>query len=123
MVFKFFIACRLPLIDVLYYQGLNAFEFEKHAGCKSKHPNNHIYFENGKTIYQIVQELRSTPESSLFDTIQTIFGAPINQKAFRIWKGKEISDLFKHKQTNGCIGNVEFYCLGLFGMSLIPFFL
>lgn len=69
-----------------YSKGLNAFEFEKHAGCKSKHPNNHIYFENGKTIYQIVQELRSTPESSLFDTIQTIFGAPINQKAFRIWK-------------------------------------
>ncbi|PNY17268.1 hypothetical protein L195_g014007 [Trifolium pratense] len=35
-----------------YSKGLNAFEFEKHAGCKSKHPNNHIYFENGKTIYQ-----------------------------------------------------------------------
>ncbi|XP_022148359.1 uncharacterized protein LOC111017029 [Momordica charantia] len=65
---------------------LNAYEFERHAGCKTKHPNNHIYFENGKTIYQIVQELRSTPESMLFDTIQTIFGAPINQKSFRSWK-------------------------------------
>ncbi|KAI4334498.1 hypothetical protein L6164_019181 [Bauhinia variegata] len=65
---------------------LNAYEFERHAACKTKHPNNHIYFENGKTIYQIVQELRNTPESSLFDTIQTVFGAPINQKAFRIWK-------------------------------------
>ncbi|KAL5055949.1 hypothetical protein RYX36_036631 [Vicia faba] len=69
-----------------YSKGLNAYEFERHAGCKTKHPNNHIYFENGKTIYQIVQELRNSPESSLFDTIQTIFGAPINQKAFRIWK-------------------------------------
>ncbi|GAV57885.1 hypothetical protein CFOL_v3_01421 [Cephalotus follicularis] len=65
---------------------LNAYEFERHAGCKTKHPNNHIYFENGKTIYQIVQELRSTPESILFDAIQTVFGAPINQKSFRIWK-------------------------------------
>lgn len=65
---------------------LNAYEFERHAGCKTKHPNNHIYFENGKTIYQIVQELRSTPESMLFDVIQTVFGAPINQKSFRIWK-------------------------------------
>ncbi|XP_022752772.1 uncharacterized protein LOC111301409 isoform X2 [Durio zibethinus] len=65
---------------------LNAYEFERHAGCKTKHPNNHIYFENGKTIYQIVQELRSTPTSLLFDTIQTVFGAPINQKSFRIWK-------------------------------------
>ncbi|KAL4279640.1 hypothetical protein GQ457_03G044360 [Hibiscus cannabinus] len=65
---------------------LNAYEFERHAGCKTKHPNNHIYFDNGKSIYQIVQELRSTPESLLFDTIQTVFGAPINQKSFRIWK-------------------------------------
>ncbi|KAK6144577.1 hypothetical protein DH2020_021397 [Rehmannia glutinosa] len=61
-------------------------EFERHAGCKTKHPNNHIYFENGKTIYQIVQELRSTPESMLFDAIQNVTGSPINQKAFRTWK-------------------------------------
>ncbi|XP_011000295.1 PREDICTED: uncharacterized protein LOC105107905 isoform X1 [Populus euphratica] len=69
-----------------YSKVLNAYEFERHAGCNTKHPNNHIYFENGKTIYQIVQELRSTPESMLFDVIQTVFGAPINQKSFRIWK-------------------------------------
>ncbi|KAL2486533.1 hypothetical protein Adt_31289 [Abeliophyllum distichum] len=69
-----------------YSKALNAYEFERHAGCKTKHPNNHIYFENGKTIYQIVQELRSTPESMLFDAIQTVTGSPINQKAFRIWK-------------------------------------
>ncbi|KAG8371429.1 hypothetical protein BUALT_Bualt13G0086700 [Buddleja alternifolia] len=69
-----------------YSKALNAYEFERHAGSKTKHPNNHIYFENGKTIYQIVQELRSTPESMLFDAIQTVTGSPINQKAFRIWK-------------------------------------
>ncbi|XP_051120816.1 uncharacterized protein LOC127244367 isoform X2 [Andrographis paniculata] len=69
-----------------YSKALNAYEFERHAGCKTKHPNNHIYFENGKTIYQIVQELRSTPESMLFDAIQTSTGSPINQKAFRTWK-------------------------------------
>ncbi|GKB48402.1 hypothetical protein Tco_1084060 [Tanacetum coccineum] len=67
-------------------EALNAYEFERHAGCKTKHPNNHIYFESGKTIYQIVQELRSTPESLLFDAIQTVTGSPINQKAFRSWK-------------------------------------
>lgn len=77
------------------YKVLNAYEFERHAGCKTKHPNNHIYFENGKTIYQIVQELRSTPESLLFDTIQTVFGAPINQKSFRIWKGMDSCFDFK----------------------------
>ncbi|KAL8516204.1 hypothetical protein ACS0TY_014762 [Phlomoides rotata] len=69
-----------------YSKALNAYEFERHAGCKTKHPNNHIYFENGKTIYQIVQELRSTPESMLFDAIQTVTGSSINQKAFRTWK-------------------------------------
>ncbi|KAK6137978.1 hypothetical protein DH2020_028276 [Rehmannia glutinosa] len=69
-----------------YSKALNAYEFERHAGCKTKHPNNHIYFENGKTIYQIVQELRSTPESMLFDAIQNVTGSPINQKAFRTWK-------------------------------------
>ncbi|XP_010253286.1 PREDICTED: uncharacterized protein LOC104594611 isoform X3 [Nelumbo nucifera] len=65
---------------------LNAYEFERHAGCKTKHPNNHIFFDNGKTIYGIVQELRSTPQNLLFDAIQTVTGSPINQKSFRIWK-------------------------------------
>ncbi|KAG8649256.1 uncharacterized protein LOC110620831 isoform X1 [Manihot esculenta] len=65
---------------------INAYEFERHANCKTKHPNNHIYFENGKTIYGIVQELRSTPQSMLFEVIQTITGSPINQKSFRLWK-------------------------------------
>ncbi|XP_059626658.1 uncharacterized protein LOC132269479 isoform X3 [Cornus florida] len=69
-----------------YSKVLNAYELERHAGSKTKHPNNHIYFENGKTIYQIVQELRSTPGSMLFDAIQTVTGSPINQKSFRIWK-------------------------------------
>ncbi|KDP35588.1 hypothetical protein JCGZ_09026 [Jatropha curcas] len=65
---------------------VNAYEFERHANCKTKHPNNHIYFDNGKTIYGIVQELRSTPQNMLFDVIQTITGSPINQKSFRLWK-------------------------------------
>ncbi|KAE8657864.1 auxin-induced protein 5NG4-like [Hibiscus syriacus] len=69
---------------------INAYEFEQHAGCKTKHPNNHIYFENGKTIYGIVQELRSTPQNMLFDVIQTITGSPINQKCFRLWKGATV---------------------------------
>ncbi|CAI0472593.1 unnamed protein product [Linum tenue] len=68
---------------------INAFEFERHANCKTKHPNNHIYFDNGKTIYGVVQELRSTPQHMLFDVIQTITGCAINQKSFRLWKGDD----------------------------------
>ncbi|XP_058210314.1 uncharacterized protein LOC131322824 isoform X2 [Rhododendron vialii] len=69
-----------------YSKVINAYEFERHAGCKTKHPNNHIYFENGKTVYGIVQELRSTPQTRLFEVMQTITGSPINQKSFRVWK-------------------------------------
>ncbi|XP_065854288.1 uncharacterized protein [Euphorbia lathyris] len=69
-----------------YSKVINAYEFERHANCKTKHPNNHIYFDNGKTIYGIVQELRSTPQNMLFEIIQTITGSPINQKSFRVWK-------------------------------------
>ena len=70
-------------------QALNAYEFERHAGAKTKHPNNHIYFENGKTIYAVVQELKNTPQEMLFDSIQNVTGSTINQKNFRIWKGDE----------------------------------
>ncbi|KAM6552633.1 hypothetical protein CsatB_013395 [Cannabis sativa] len=67
-------------------KALNAYEFERHAGCKTKHPNNHIYFNNGKTIYAVVQELKNTPQDMLFDAIQKVTGSPINQKNFRVWK-------------------------------------
>uniref|UniRef100_A0A5B7A8X2 Tify domain-containing protein n=1 Tax=Davidia involucrata TaxID=16924 RepID=A0A5B7A8X2_DAVIN len=72
--------------DCKLSKALNAYEFERHAGCKTKHPNNHIYFENGKTIYAVVQELKSTPQEMLFEAIQNVTGSPINQKNFRIWK-------------------------------------
>ncbi|CAL0308304.1 unnamed protein product [Lupinus luteus] len=65
---------------------LNAYEFERHAGAKTKHPNNHIYFENGKTIYGVVQELKNTPQDMLFDAIQNVTGSTINQKNFSVWK-------------------------------------
>ncbi|XP_010520127.1 PREDICTED: uncharacterized protein LOC104799354 isoform X2 [Tarenaya hassleriana] len=65
---------------------LNAYEFERHANCKTKHPNNHIYFENGKTIYAVVQELKNTPQEMLFDAIQNVTGSEINHKNFNAWK-------------------------------------
>ncbi|KAK3232227.1 hypothetical protein Dsin_004108 [Dipteronia sinensis] len=72
--------------DCNYNKTLNAYEFERHASCKTKHPNNHIYFENGKTIYAVVQELKNTPQETLFDAIQTVTGSQINQRNFTIWK-------------------------------------
>ncbi|XVE69130.1 hypothetical protein DITRI_Ditri09bG0126000 [Diplodiscus trichospermus] len=72
--------------DCKFEKALNAYEFERHANCKTKHPNNHIYFESGKTIYAVVQELKNTPQEMLFDAIQSVTGSQINQKNFRIWK-------------------------------------
>ncbi|XP_065871603.1 uncharacterized protein [Euphorbia lathyris] len=69
-----------------FSKAVNAYEFERHANCKTKHPNNHIYFENGKTIYAVVQELKNTPQEMLFDAIQSVTGSQINQKNFRSWK-------------------------------------
>ncbi|XP_062000327.1 uncharacterized protein LOC133717632 isoform X2 [Rosa rugosa] len=72
--------------DCNHSKPLNAYDFERHAGAKTKHPNNHIYFENGKTIYAVVQELKNTPQDMLFDAIQNVTGSQINQKNFRVWK-------------------------------------
>ncbi|XP_047958783.1 uncharacterized protein LOC125204229 isoform X2 [Salvia hispanica] len=72
--------------DCKLTKAVNAFEFERHAGCKTKHPNNHIYFENGKTIYAAVQELKNTPQEMLFDVMLNITGSAVNQKNFDIWK-------------------------------------
>ncbi|KAK4373572.1 hypothetical protein RND71_008956 [Anisodus tanguticus] len=67
-------------------ESLNAFDFESHAACKTRHPNSHIHFENGKSIYAVVQELKNTPQEKLFEAIQNITGSPINQKNFETWK-------------------------------------
>lgn len=72
--------------DCKFSKVLNAYEFERHTGCKTKHPNNHIYFENGKTVYSVVQELKSTTQEVLFEVIQNVTGSPINLKNFRAWR-------------------------------------
>ncbi|RAL52383.1 hypothetical protein DM860_007240 [Cuscuta australis] len=85
-----------------FSETINAYEFERHAGCKTKHPNNHIYFVNGKTVYGIVQELRNTHQDLLFEVIQTVSGSPVNQKSFHMWKGMIPIYVFS-LSTNQCL--------------------
>ncbi|KAK4767147.1 hypothetical protein SAY86_014897 [Trapa natans] len=66
---------------------LSAYEFEQHAGFKTRHPNNHIYLENGKPIYSIIQEVKTAPFCSLEEVIRDVAGAAINEDFFQIWKG------------------------------------
>lgn len=75
-------------------QVLSAYEFEQHAGFKTRHPNNHIYLENGKPIYSIIQEVKSAPLSSLDEVIRDIAGSAINEDFFQIWKGDVQFNLF-----------------------------
>ncbi|XP_050144680.1 uncharacterized protein LOC126620208 [Malus sylvestris] len=65
---------------------LSAYEFEQHAGVKTRHPNNHIYMENGRPVYSIIQELKTAPLSSLDEVIKDIAGSALNEESFRIWK-------------------------------------
>ncbi|KAL0344557.1 UNVERIFIED_CONTAM: Chromodomain-helicase-DNA-binding protein 4 [Sesamum radiatum] len=67
---------------------VSAYEFELHAGTKTRHPNNHIYLENGKPIYSIIQELRSVPLSSLDGVIRAMAGSSVNEEYFQVWKAK-----------------------------------
>ncbi|CAA0831553.1 Unknown protein [Striga hermonthica] len=67
-------------------KAINAYEFERHAGGKTKHPNNHIFFENGKTVYAVVLELKATPQEKLFEVIQNITGSIVNHQNFTTWK-------------------------------------
>ncbi|XP_021289583.1 uncharacterized protein LOC110420553 isoform X2 [Herrania umbratica] len=65
---------------------LSAHEFEQHAGAKTRHPNNHIFLENGKPIYNIIQELKNAPVSSLDEVIKDVAGSSINEESFQDWK-------------------------------------
>ncbi|WCJ28267.1 Acyl-CoA N-acyltransferase with RING/FYVE/PHD-type zinc finger domain [Euphorbia peplus] len=65
---------------------LTAYEFEQHAGAKTRHPNNHIFLENGKPICSIIQELKSAPFKSMDEVIKDVAGSAINDGCFQVWK-------------------------------------
>ncbi|KAK6140311.1 hypothetical protein DH2020_025948 [Rehmannia glutinosa] len=65
---------------------VSAYEFEFHAGTKTRHPNNHIYLENGTPIYSIIQELKTASLSTLDDVIKAVAGSSVNEEYFQLWK-------------------------------------
>lgn len=79
-----------------YKQVLSAYEFEQHAGLKTRHPNNHIYLENGRPIYSIIQELKTAPLSVLDEVIKDVAGSSLNEEFFQLWKGYSIIIFQKH---------------------------
>ncbi|KAG9135892.1 hypothetical protein Leryth_002595 [Lithospermum erythrorhizon] len=67
------------------YKVVKANDFEEHAGCKTKHPNNHIYFPNGKSIHEVVHRLKKTPRENICETIEELMEGHLNQMNFRKW--------------------------------------
>ncbi|XP_057534183.1 uncharacterized protein LOC130812654 isoform X1 [Amaranthus tricolor] len=66
---------------------LSAYEFEQHAGgAKTRHPNNHIFLENGRPIYNIIEELKTAPFGLLEEVVTHIAGSSVNQASFQAWK-------------------------------------
>lgn len=65
---------------------VTAYEFEQHAGFKTKHPNNHIYLENGRSVYSIVRELKTAPLSVLEEVLKDVAGSAVNEEGFQVWK-------------------------------------
>ncbi|CAI9762037.1 unnamed protein product [Fraxinus pennsylvanica] len=65
---------------------VSAYEFEVHAGSKTRHPNNNIYLENGKPIHSIIREMKTAPLSMLDEVIQDVAGSSVNEEYFQVWK-------------------------------------
>ncbi|XP_017214793.2 uncharacterized protein LOC108192810 [Daucus carota subsp. sativus] len=65
---------------------LSAHEFELHAGGKSRNPHNHIYLDNGNSIYRIIEELWTTPLNMLEEVIKRVAGSSVNEEQLWTWK-------------------------------------
>nr|GMC91822.1 uncharacterized protein LOC109158230 [Ipomoea batatas] len=78
-------------------QVVSAYEFELHAGGKTRHPNNHIYLENGKPIYSIIQELKTTPLNLLDQMVKDVAGSSVNEQYLQAWK----ATLLQNREATG----------------------
>lgn len=66
---------------------LSAYEFEQHAGgSKTRHPNNHIFLENGRPIYSIIEELKTASLGRLEELVKEMAGSSVNEGSFHAWK-------------------------------------
>ncbi|GJS27809.1 zinc finger, PHD-type containing protein [Tanacetum coccineum] len=82
---------------------LRAHEFEEHAGgIKTSHPNKHIYMENGKSIYRIIQVMKKTapPLSRVDEVIRDVAGSSVNEELLQVWKARLQSNMDMAKTDN-----------------------
>ncbi|XP_031259836.1 uncharacterized protein LOC116117995 [Pistacia vera] len=101
--------CGCPLCN--FSKVVSAHEFEQHAGVKTRHPNNHIYLDNGKPIYSIIQELKSAPLGILEEVVKNVAGSSVNEGSFQVWKASV-------QQSNGMVEQHEKFNASCFSLSL-----
>ncbi|KAL1822636.1 hypothetical protein ACET3Z_009414 [Daucus carota] len=86
----------------IFSKVLSAHEFEMHAGSRSRHPNNHIFLENGNPIYRIIQELRTAPMDMLEEVIKRVAGSSVNELRFQNWKASLHQKIELPKADDSC---------------------
>ncbi|CAL9123456.1 unnamed protein product [Musa textilis] len=69
-----------------YTKVVSALMFEKHAGVTTNNQNNHIFLDNGITIYKLVNKLEGRCLGSLGEVIQAEIDSQPNMKQFEQWK-------------------------------------
>ncbi|KAL3536373.1 hypothetical protein ACH5RR_004834 [Cinchona calisaya] len=106
---------------------LSAFEFELHAGSKTRHPNNHIYLGNGKPVYSIIQELKTAPLSMIGEVIKDVAGSSVNEEYLQVWKASlqrnnmvVTADVNKHYQPSNIYFSDTSYPDQIIKDKLIP---
>ncbi|EPS71022.1 hypothetical protein M569_03737, partial [Genlisea aurea] len=80
--------------DCNFSKVVSPFEFEQHAGARTRHPNDHIYLENGKSISSIIHELRAAPLGSVEVLIKAMAGSAVNEQYFQVWRAALLNDKY-----------------------------
>ncbi|CAL9056927.1 unnamed protein product, partial [Musa banksii] len=112
-----------------YNKVLSALEFEKHAGVTSKNQNDHIFLDNGISIYKLVRNLknRHIKLGSLDKVIEKEFQIQPNKEHFENWKASFQVNI-NQKETNKDVDETQLNHLetrtadhsvqGLFGVAV-----
>ncbi|KAL6644817.1 hypothetical protein ACP70R_016425 [Stipagrostis hirtigluma subsp. patula] len=79
-------ACACAAASSCGYRGkvLSALQFEKHAGAASKNQNGHIFLRNGKSVYELFQELRDVPAEAFPEEFLAAAGVPMTVPAVEV---------------------------------------
>ncbi|XP_051148685.1 uncharacterized protein LOC127263618 [Andrographis paniculata] len=92
---------------------VSAHDFELHAGTKTRHPNNHVYLENGKPICSIIEKMRTATPSTWDSVIRAVAGSSVHEENLQAWK----ANLPYGNDGAFLDGSSQSKCFGMFDCS------